>query len=139
MDSNWSGSQAEFARVADEFTELRQFPGAPKEFWPRFLAAAARLASADIMVLLLGNPAQNPRWTKIGEWTSSPGPGRARTALTTQLESIAERCLREGSFAEQTDAPSGRFTVALRLKLARANDEVVLAGQLVDFTEAAAQ
>jgi len=118
---------------------LRQFPGAPKEFWPRLLAAAARLASADIMVLLLGHPGKTPRWTKIGEWTSSPGPSRARTSLSSQLEVIAERCLSEGRFLEVTDPSAGSFTVALRLKLGTPEDEVILAGQLVDFTEAAAR
>jgi hypothetical protein len=139
MEENLSGMSEEFARALSELVELRQFPGAPKEFWPRFLGAVARLASADIMVLLLGNPGKTPRWTKIGEWTSSPGPSRTRTALTSQLEPIAERCLREGSFVEQSDAASGSFTIAIRLKLARAEDEVILAGQLADFTESAAR
>jgi hypothetical protein len=139
MDTNFSGAGAQLAKATGELAELRQFPGTPKEFWPRFLGAAAQLASADIMVLLLGNPGKTPRWTKIGEWTSSPGPSRTRTALTSQLEAIAERCLRDNSFVEESDAASGSFTVAIRLKLARAEDEVILAGQLADFTEAAAR
>jgi len=139
MDTNYSGADAQLAKVMDELAELRQFPGAPKEFWGRYLVAVARLASADIMVLLLGNPGKTPRWSKIGEWTSSPGPSRARTALTAQLEPVAERCLRENSFVEESDAATGSFTVAIRLKLARAEDEVIVAAQLADFTEAAAR
>src|SRR5262249_13555931 len=120
MDPKLSGMSEEFARALDELTGLRQFPGAPKEFWPRFLGAVARLASADCMVLLLGQPGRTPRWSKIGEWTQSPNPSRVRTSFFSQLEPTAERCLRENSFVELTDAASGSFTIAIRLKLARA-------------------
>jgi hypothetical protein len=139
VDASSHPLHEEPARTANELFELRQFSGAPKEFWPRFLAAAARLASADMMVLLLGNPGKTPRWVKIGEWTASSGPSRARTSLTAQLETIAERGLKENSFVQQCDAALGSFTIALRLKLARAEDEVILAAQVVDFTEAAAR
>jgi hypothetical protein len=92
-----------------------------------------------MVVVLLGNPAKTPRWTKIGEWAASTAPSRVRTRFTSQLEPIAERCLRENSFVEQNDEVTGSFTVAVRLKLGRPEDEVVLAAQLVDFTEAAAR
>lgn len=139
MDANTSGMSEQFARALSELAELRQFPGSPKEFWPRFLGAVSKLVSADITVLLLGHPGKTPRWTKIGEITGSSGPSRARAALTGQLEPIAERCLREGSFIEEHDLVSGAFTIGIRLKLARAEEEVVLAAQLLDFTEAAAR
>ncbi len=139
MNENLNGMNAAVAQALNELAELRQFPGAPREFWPRLLGAMARLATADSMVLLLGNPAKAPRWSKISEWTSSPNPSRMRTAFNTELESIAERCLKEGSFVEQNDETSGCFTIAIRLKLARAEDEVILAGQLLDFTETAAR
>src|SRR5271167_4722764 len=117
METNLNGMDEGFARALSELTALRQFPGAPKEFWPRFLAATATLASADVMVLIAGNPGKTPRWTKIGEWAGRSGPSRARTAFTSQLEQTAERCLREGSFIEQIDETTGSFTVAIRLKL----------------------
>ncbi|HEU5124901.1 MAG TPA: efflux RND transporter periplasmic adaptor subunit [Verrucomicrobiae bacterium] len=139
MNENLNGMNAAVAQALNELAELRQFPGAPREFWPRLLGAMARLAAADSMVLLLGNPAKAPRWSKISEWTSSPNPSRMRTAFNTELESIAERCLKEGSFVEQNDETSGCFTIAIRLKLARAEDEVILAGQLLDFTDVAAR
>jgi multidrug resistance efflux pump len=139
MDPKLSGMSEEFAHALDELSGLRQFPGAPKEFWPRFLGAVARLASADCMVLLLGNPGKTPRWTKIGEWTGSPNPSRVRTNFLSQLEPTAERCLRENSFVEQNDAASGSFTIAIRLKLVRPEEEVILAGLLVDYTDPAAR
>jgi len=129
----------EFIRALEQLSALRQFSGEPKIFWPEFLSAAATIASADMAVLLLGHPGKTPRWTKIGEWNASSGPSRARMQFTSQLESIAERSVRDGAFVEQTDTTTGSFTVAVRLKLLRAEDEVIFAAQLKDFTEAAAR
>jgi hypothetical protein len=138
------GLNADSSRAADELTALRQFAGEPKVFWRGFLAAAAKLVSADIAVLLLGSPGKSggpppgARWVKLGEWDSGSGLSRGRTQFTSQLEPIAERGLSSGSFVELTDATSGSFTIAVRLKLERAEDEVVFAAQLKDFTASAA-
>ncbi|MGO9478587.1 MAG: efflux RND transporter periplasmic adaptor subunit [Limisphaerales bacterium] len=137
METN-DGLNAEFSRALDELAALRQFSGDPKNFWPDFLSAAAKLISADIAVLLVGHPDQAPRWTRIGEWTSSPGPSHTRTEFTSQLEPIAGRCL-GGNFVEPTDSKTGCFTLAVRLKLARAGEELIFAAQLKDFTEEAAR
>ena len=137
METN-GGMNAEFSRALDELAELRQFSGEPKTFWPAFLAAAAKLVSADIAVLLLGSPGKTPHWAKIGEWDSGSGLSRVRTQFTSQLEPIAERGLGSGSFVEQTDTASGSFTIAACLKLQRAEDEVIFAAQLRDFTTSAA-
>ena len=139
MEANIDGLSDAFQRASDELAALRQFPGAPREFWPRFLAAAAKVAAADITVLLAGQPGKAPRWTKLGEWAVSTAPTRVRTAFTSRLEATAERCLRENSFVEPTDPSAGSFTLAVRLKLPRVEDEVVLAAQVVDFTESAAR
>ena len=137
METN-GGMNAEFSRALEALAELRQFSGEPKNFWPAFLTAAAKLVSADLAVLLLGSPGKTPRWAKIGEWDSGSGLSRVRTQFTSQLEPIAERGLGGGSFVEPTDTASGSFTIAARLKLQRAEDEVVFAAQLRDFTASAA-
>jgi multidrug resistance efflux pump len=129
----------DFSRTMDEMAALRQFSGAARDFWPRFLGAAAQLAAADIAVLLLGHPGKEPRWSKIGDWDSGAGLSRVRTQFTSKLESIAGRCIAGGHFVERTDPASGAFTLALRLTLSRAEEEVVLALQLKDFTDAAAE
>lgn len=137
METN-GGPNAEFNGAVTELAALRQFAGEPKNFWPAFLAAAAKLATADIAVLLLGQPGKSPRWVKLGEWTSSPSPSSTRTPFTSRLEAIAERGLVAGGFIEANDPKAGTFTVAVRLKLSRAEDELIFAAQLKDFTEAAA-
>ena len=129
----------DFSRAMDEMAALRQFSGAARDFWPRFLGAAAQLSAADIAVLLLGHPGKEPRWSKIGDWDSGAGLSKVRTQFTSKLESIAGRCITEGHFVERTDPAAGAFTLALRLTLSRPEEEVVLALQLKDFTDAAAE
>src|ERR1700722_9892622 len=129
--------EKDFSGAMDELAALRQFSGAPKDFWPRFLSAAAKLAGADFAVLLLRNPAKV--WAKIGDWDSGSGLSRARTQFTSQLESFAERCISNGNFAEPSDKAGGIFIGAVRLKSLRAEDEMVLAAQFKDFTENAAR
>jgi multidrug resistance efflux pump len=130
--------ETDFSGVMDELASLRQFTGAPKDFWPGFLNAAAKLASADVAALLLGNPGKVPRWAKIGDWDSGSGLSRTRTQFTSQLEAIAERCISGGNFIEPWDKATGSFIVAVRLKSLRAEDEMVLAAQFRDFTPEAA-
>ncbi|HEY3760693.1 MAG TPA: efflux RND transporter periplasmic adaptor subunit [Verrucomicrobiae bacterium] len=136
--------ETDFSRALEELAALRQFSGAPKDFWPRFLGAAARLVSADIAVLLLAkprDPAQSEarQWAKIGDWDSGSGMSRVRTLFTSKLEAIGERSLADGGFVEAVDAASGSFNVAVKLKLARPEEEVIFAAQLRDFTDAAAR
>ncbi|HXE42290.1 MAG TPA: hypothetical protein VN516_04625, partial [Candidatus Baltobacteraceae bacterium] len=128
-----------FSSAMDELSALRQFSGAPRDFWPRFLNAAAKLAAADIAVLLLGAPGKVPRWTKIGDYDSGSGLSKVRTQFTSQLEQIAERNLTGGNFIEQTDAAAGAFTIAIRLKTLNPADEIIFAAQLKDFTDTAAR
>ena len=130
---------SDFLRAMDELAALRQFSGVAKDFWPRFLAVAARVAAADVAVLLLGRPGKEPRWSKIGDWDAGAGLTRVRSHFASQLETIAERCLAGGNFLERTDAAAGAFTVAVRLKLLRPEDEVILALQLKEATDAAAR
>ncbi len=139
MSANLDGISGQYAGALSELAALRQFPGSPKEFWPRFLAAAARLAAADIVVLLAKQSGKTPGWSKLGEWTASSAPTRFRTGFTSELSTTADRALRDGGFVEPMEKMSGAYTVAIRLKLARVEDEVVLAAQLLDFTDAAAQ
>ncbi len=128
----------EFSRTLEELAALRQFAGEPKLFWPNFLGVAARLVSADIAVLLLGSPGKTPRWSKIGEWNSGSGRAHAWVQFATQLEPIAERVLSGGDVVDLMDQGNGSFAVAVRLKLSRPEDEVILVAQLHGTTEAAA-
>ena len=138
METN-GGMNADFTSVLEELAALRQFAGEPKQFWPAFLNGAARLGTADIAVLILGQPGKTPRWVKIGECNTGSGLSKARTQFTSRLETIAERGLNTGAFLEPTEDAPGSFILAVRLKLSRPEDEVILAAQLKDVTASQAE
>lgn len=139
MDTNLSGMDESFKRVAEELRALRVFNGAAKEFWPRFVAASAQLAQADIALLMLGKAGQSPRWVRMSEWTAGAGQPKQRADFTAFAEQAAERTIQEGGFVDEDDETAGAFTIGVRLKTSRAEDEVVLLLQVLDFTESAAQ
>ncbi len=139
MEADLEGIRGNFAPVLEELAALRQFPGAPREFWPRLLAVAAQLTTADMAVLLVGQPGKTPRWGKLTQWTATPSPSRMRTEFTTRLEATADRCLQQGNFVDEQDERAGSFITAVRLKLTRPEEEVILAAHLLDATEAAAR
>ena len=71
--------------------------------------------------------------------TAGSAHGRQRANFAAALDHAAARTLQDGCFVEEDDEASGTFTVGVRLRTQRAEDEVVLLAQLVDFTEAAAR
>ena len=127
------------AEAAAEIATLAHFAGEPAQFWNVFLAAAARLVSADLALILRGQPGGTPRWARVVQWSARPGPSADQTPFTSQLERIAGEALTAGHFQEQTDAGGGIFTLAVRLRLSRPEDELVLALQVRDYTEEAVQ
>ena len=135
MDDHLSGIEG-LKRVTGDFVELRRFPGAPKDFWPRLVTAAARLSGADRIVLLLGKPGQTPRWTKIGDTSQAGNTVVIRAELTEQFEKAAACCLSDGTFCGPTQ---DGFLIAVRLRLASAADEVVLIGLMSDTDEQTAR
>lgn len=133
---NYSRGNEGWKRAAGDLSELRRFPGAPKDFWPRLVTSIARLSGTDSLVLLLGKPNQSPRWVKIGENSKTETTASIRVELAAQLEKAADRCLSDGSYC----AVFGNgMLIAIRLKLLVATDEVILVGVIADGDEAMAQ
>ena len=139
MDTNLSGLDERFERCAEELAALRTFSGAGKDFWARLVAACTSLAQAEVGVLLLGRPTAPPRWLNIGESSSGSAKSKHRANFNAFLEQAAERALKDGAFIEQDDEGGGAYTIGLRLKLLKPEDEVVFLAQVVDFTEEAAR
>lgn len=143
MTPDPSGLSEQLARALNDLYVLRQFPGGPRDFWPRMLTCAANLVAADHLLILMRDTAQPGRWKKIGEWSANRGPSRFVVAFTTQLEDLANRCLNTGNLIDSldsaTEAAPGQYALAVRLKLNRTEDEVVLATLLSNVTAAAAR
>src|SRR5260221_8782672 len=79
-------------KVRAELAELRRWSGAPREFWPHFLASVGKLANARKVSLLFKDASEPPRWQSIQEWSSNTGSTRAASQFVVQLADIAERC-----------------------------------------------
>ncbi len=143
MNEPPSGLNERFTRAQSELAGLRQFPGAPKDFWPRFLSCAAGLAGADRIILLLRDPADPARWKKLGEWSANRGATRAHQALAAQAEALAIRAAESGTLVEPLEpgsaAAPGQHAFAVRLNVNDANQLAVLVGLAADRTAAAAQ
>jgi hypothetical protein len=127
-----------------ELSHLRAFAGAPVEFWPKFLAAVAGVASASKAVLLMQDPAQPGSWRKLGEWSALLGPSKIVTAFQTCLESFAANCAKQGesllSPLEQGSSRSAdHFVIAATVQLQGASGFSVLVLLLSEFSEAAAR
>ncbi len=81
----------------DELAELTQFPGLPKEFWPRYLKALGNLSCAYQTTLFLYNRERGETeadWKKITEWKAPDkkiGPDLLRE-LERKIEPLTEKC-----------------------------------------------
>jgi multidrug resistance efflux pump len=127
-----------------ELGNLRTFSGAAREFWPRYLACVAGLASASKVMLLLQDSAQPGTWKKIGEWPAQLAPSRFLTAFNGQAEELATRCVGHspGLLAPlEPGAPRGpgHYALAAQLKLYRSAETCVAALLLSEVSEAAAR
>ncbi|MFT5107762.1 MAG: multidrug resistance efflux pump [Pseudoalteromonas tetraodonis] len=92
---------AALREALDDLAELIRFPGSPKEFWPRYLKALARLLAARRVSLFIRAKAPNETeaaWKKVSEWgdpehTVDPTQARRLDVAIEQLaESLGERC-----------------------------------------------
>jgi multidrug resistance efflux pump/GAF domain-containing protein len=134
MVAEYVSSADDGRRALEELAGLRQFGGPPAEFWNSFLAAAGALAGATQAVLILQNPPPGTGWKRLTHWSANGQTDRLAGAFSQQLDSLAERCLAEGSLAQPLEAQPGAkgpaAAVAVRLQLHRAN-EVCIAAFLV--------
>ncbi len=125
-----------------ELTQLRQFAGPPKDFWPRFLAVARQVSLADTLVLLARKPGQ--AWQQLLSWPRETLPSRMLTTFLTQLEQHATRTAAENwllwPLEEKARSTSGHFVVGARLDAQPGQaEECVLVGLISEISEANAR
>jgi len=130
-------------KVLAELAELRRWSGAPREFWPHFLASVGKLAHARKVSLLFKDASEPPRWQSIQEWSSNTGSTRFLSQFTMQLSEIAERCAagNEQIFPQermQARGP-GQWVIAARLQFHRPDGSYVIACLLPEETESSAR
>ena len=140
-----TGNQKSVADAISDVAVLRQFPGAARDFWPRYLQCVCSLAGASKGVLVLQDSAQPTLWKRIGEWPPNLPPSRLLTLFNTTLEATAVRATREpGSITPLSEPGSarttmGHYAIACRLRLYRSNDVCVAVVLVSEIAEAAAR
>jgi len=144
MLSQSSALNGQQALAVRELSNLRSFSGPPKEFWPKYLAALAAVASASKAVLLVQDPAKEGGWKRLGEWSANLGPSKLLTAFHTRLETFATDCAKQGesllSLLEQGSSRNAdHYVIATTLRMQRASEFSVVVLLLSEFSEAAAR
>lgn len=122
----------ELAKALIELTELRRFPGAPGEFWPRLLAALASVSGASRATMLLKD-SNVATWKIIGNWSSTGGPSQLSSVFAGRLEAIASTSDTNGQSLISLDdaAPRSAAHFALGMKLQLATGQSCVAALLL--------
>ena len=131
----------DLGKALADLAELRRFTGAPKEFWPRLLAALAVLAGASKATLLLKDAASG-RWKTIGDWAENNSASRLVQTFIGQLDSLAAASETSGdALVPLEGASSGRasahFALVIKQRLLT-NQSCLAAFLLSEFSPAAA-
>lgn len=122
-----------------EIARLRRFSGAPAEFWPAYLSAAAGLLGASRGILILKDHRPDGTWKKLSEWSHNGQPDRLALAFNRQLIEIGETVQKDGTALVPLEAASAaearHFAAAVRLVLNRPEETCVGAFLLPDADE----
>ena len=137
-ESTKPGSAIERAML--ELEQLRQFAGAPEEFWPRFLGAVQQLSLADKLVLLARKPDQP--WRRVLEWPANSPPSRMLTTFFARLEAFASESFSAGGLSAALEpnarSAAGNYLIGARLQLPE-QEQCLLAGLVSEVSETGAR
>lgn len=125
-------------RAIETLVSLRRFTGAPGEFWPAFVSAAARLVGASRGILILRDAAQPERLRKLSEWTASGHASRSVLVFNRYLPELTAECVRSGQAVqvlEETAAEGSPVAVGVTLMFQGTTDKCVAAFLLENRTE----
>ncbi len=123
MSSEESREEQAFPEELSELTELRQFQGAPAEFWAVFVSVSTRLIGAAKGVLILKDSGDEERaqLKKIGEWPKEGSSDPVIQEFMRHWSRLTEECAAKEALVEpiyKADAEGERgFLLAMRMKL----------------------
>jgi len=122
LSQEWIDPQV--AEGVADILALAEFDGTPKEFWPRYLRAVAKLGGADSVTLFVreGEPAAAADWKRISEVRHGGSP--ASTALAGRLDALIAKIaahaeehdgcvLAPGELLAAADLPEGAADLAV--------------------------
>ncbi len=91
--------------------EFHAFAGHPAQFWPSFLAFAARQADAQLCVLLNKT---SSCWKELCQWSTDQRRRTLSEPLLTLLTELAEKCLKDSRGSAHINVSSRTIALALR-------------------------
>ena len=135
-------NEQQSAAVRD-LSNLRNFSGPVKEFWPKYLSALAGVASASKAVLLVQDAAQGD-WKRVGEWSANLGGSRILASFQARLDTFATDCAKLGDslltlLDEGPTRNADHFVIAATLPMQLSSGFSVIVLLLSEFSEAAAR
>jgi len=112
---------------AEEAAKLRQFSGAPQEFWPTFLKLCGQVGGAARAVLIRKDN-EDGRWKQLSEWslpeTSAAGLALFRNALLSMADEGGTAGVSKRILA-QDGKPGMSFPAGLAVRLVLASTQEV--------------
>ena len=87
-------SQRDSSYYLEEIRRLRQFEGAPKDFWPQLLDALGHYALCQQLTLLSKDQEKN-EWRRLGAWPRSALNLKRESPAIEAATSIAEQTLQQ--------------------------------------------
>jgi multidrug resistance efflux pump len=122
---------------------LRHFEGAPKEFWPKYLAQIGSITSGSKVALLMKAADASSGWKMLSGWATTTEPSRVFSEFQERLTDIATRCESAGSLLSPLDPANaraqGHFVIAVCLTRKGVQDAGVIAVLLSEVSETAAR
>ena len=85
----------EIDEIAENLNRIKNFRGAPGEFWPAFLECSARIAGANLGFLLIKGQ-EDGSWKSLFMWPSKGSSVPEVSQLKSSLEEIAETAALKG-------------------------------------------
>ncbi|MEW6156912.1 MAG: HlyD family efflux transporter periplasmic adaptor subunit [Verrucomicrobiota bacterium] len=143
MLANSSGLDQATEQVLGELTRLRRFAGAPAEFWPAYLSAAARLAGASRGILILRDANQPERLKKLCDWSDNGHADRSVLSFHRVLPDLTRQTIENGqaSLLVEKGPVSGahHFAIGVALPLLGTQEKCVAGLLILNSSEAAVQ
>lgn len=137
-----TGSAWDSGDAFNDLARLRLFAGAPAEFWPAFLRAAAQLVGAVKGVLVLKASQPGSAWKRLGQWTANGLVDAPAHPFNLRLADIADRCAQQGTLTECLEGTANGkprpFALAVALQLQNSADRCVAAFLVTEITAATA-
>jgi hypothetical protein len=139
MSSTSAKSSNSLETSLAELARLRQFTGAPADFWKAYLAAIAGLIGASRALLIIREAKEPERLKKLGDWSNDGPADRLTQSFLQLLPDLSENACRSGKWMQAIEKERSdglrSFALGFKLPLAGSQDSCVAAFLLTSASE----